>query len=365
MLLRGKVFISYRREDTEHFAQSLCRALAQHLPKYQFFIDTQNLEPGSKFREEIEQKLQSCNTLVAVIGERWLSPRLKESDDLLCFEIATALKRNIRVVPVLVNRAKMPKPSDLPSSLETLPDWTAIEVRSSHWDSDVQILISVLKGLPEKTEAEQNQALADLIKEERKAHLLEDERKASSREGIAVRKEIAVFKRIIVFLIAFVIVAILVGGVVLFTGRVLQSPGPAPDAGPQAVENLEHGANAGDTNAMLNLGEIYNAQSRDPVKAVAWYEKAAAAGNSVGMARLARMYVEGRGVSRDPAKGREWLEKAAAAGDSDVMYFLGYMYESGDRKWGVMRDYAKAREWYQKAAAAGDWDAKDALVHFR
>jgi hypothetical protein len=65
--------------------------------------------------------------LIAVIGQRWLNSsdeeggrRIDHPEDSVRLEIATALKRNIRVIPVLVDGALMPRSSDLPDDLKLL-----------------------------------------------------------------------------------------------------------------------------------------------------------------------------------------------------------------------------------------------------
>jgi caspase domain-containing protein/Sel1 repeat-containing protein len=56
----------------------------------------------------------------------------------------------------------------------------------------------------------------------------------------------------------------------------------------------------------------------------------------------------GLGVTKDEAKAVEWYRKAAAQGDTAAQAGLGFMYDHG---LGVAKDKAKSREWYQKAAA--------------
>jgi hypothetical protein len=115
------IFISYRRDDSSASAGRLYDRLSAHFPKNQIFIDVDNLDPGVDFVDTIEQSVGSCDVLIAVIGNRWLisseadgGRRLDNPDDFVRLEIATALKRNIRVIPVLVDGASMPPPRDLP-----------------------------------------------------------------------------------------------------------------------------------------------------------------------------------------------------------------------------------------------------------
>ena len=124
--MSGKILINYRRDDASHLAGRLYDRLAAHFPKNQIFIDVDNLDPGVDFVEAIEQSVGSCDVLIAVIGKRWLisseadgGRRLDNPDDFVRLEIAVALKRNIRVIPVLVDDASMPRANDLPDDLKS------------------------------------------------------------------------------------------------------------------------------------------------------------------------------------------------------------------------------------------------------
>ena len=90
----------------------------------QVFFDIDNLPLGVDFADVIEENVGSCNVLIAVIGRRWISSheggkrRLDNPDDFVRIEIATALKRNIRVIPVLVDGATMPPARELPNDFK-------------------------------------------------------------------------------------------------------------------------------------------------------------------------------------------------------------------------------------------------------
>src|SRR6516162_8455623 len=161
--MSGKIFINYRRDDASHLAGRLYDRLAAHFPKNQIFIDVDNLDPGVNFVEAIEQSVGSCDVLIAVIGKRWLtseaegSRRLDNPDDFVRLEIATALKRNIRVIPVLVDDASMPRASELPDDLKSLVRRNAVEVSHTRFSADSERLIAALERVFEKTAAEQRE----------------------------------------------------------------------------------------------------------------------------------------------------------------------------------------------------------------
>jgi hypothetical protein len=90
--------------------------------------------------------------LLAVIGERWLTitnehgqRRLDNPEDYVRLEIETALRRNIRVIPILVDRAQMPRADQLPASLAGLVRRHALELSPNRFSSDTDRLIAVLE----------------------------------------------------------------------------------------------------------------------------------------------------------------------------------------------------------------------------
>ena len=69
----------------------------------------------------------SADVLIAVIGPNWATAadgsgrrRLDKPDDFVRLEVGGALRRDIRVIPVLVGGAKMPDAHEFPM---TSPGW--------------------------------------------------------------------------------------------------------------------------------------------------------------------------------------------------------------------------------------------------
>jgi TPR repeat protein len=88
----------------------------------------------------------------------------------------------------------------------------------------------------------------------------------------------------------------------------------------------------------------------DLAQALAWYGKAAQAGQPDAMLALGQFYHEGRGVGRDLAEAASWYRQAAHAGVAVAQYNLAVMLAAGD---GVPQDLGEAAAWYQRAAAQG------------
>ena len=95
----GRVFISYRRQETSGMAGRLYDRLAAHLGEDQVFMDVDTIAPGVDFAEVITQAVRSCEALLAVIGPHWLTAtdqdgrrRLDDPHDLVRLEVAAALE---------------------------------------------------------------------------------------------------------------------------------------------------------------------------------------------------------------------------------------------------------------------------------
>jgi hypothetical protein len=146
------VFISYRREDSSGYAGRLFDILSTQFGRENTYMDLDTIEGGDDFTAVIHQKINVSDVLVAVIGTRWLTSvdengkrRLDKPGDFVRIEIAEALKRGIRVIPVLVGGAAIPRADDLPEDLRTLCERQAVEIRDSHFHPDAQQLIEALE----------------------------------------------------------------------------------------------------------------------------------------------------------------------------------------------------------------------------
>jgi formylglycine-generating enzyme required for sulfatase activity len=157
------IFICYRRDDAAGYAGHLFESLAAHFGREQIFMDIEQLELGEDFAVAIETAVGACEVLIVLIGPDWLVDRnnvrrLDDPEDFVRLEIATALRREIRVIPVLVPGAKMPKAEDLPPELSPLSRRQALDLSQRHWRHDIDHLIGVIEKIFEKQRAERESA---------------------------------------------------------------------------------------------------------------------------------------------------------------------------------------------------------------
>ena len=139
----GRVFISYRRQETAWPARELYDVLVAELGPDRVFKDVDNIEPGDDFVERIQSAVGSCQVLLALIGPQWLTitdargeRRLDDPQDFVRLEVETALNRDdVRVIPILVDNAKMPTAQELPTGLAALSRRQAVEINPVSFDT--------------------------------------------------------------------------------------------------------------------------------------------------------------------------------------------------------------------------------------
>jgi len=147
-------FISYRRDDAAGYAGRLHEALENRLGRDQVFRDVDTLQPGQDFVEAIESRLAECRVFLAMIGREWLDAhdsegrrRLDQPHDYVRLEIVNALsRREVRVIPVLIEGASMPPAESLPEAVRPLTRKQAVHLRDDAWDHDVDRLVTAITG---------------------------------------------------------------------------------------------------------------------------------------------------------------------------------------------------------------------------
>ncbi|MDQ0924525.1 hypothetical protein QF038_003033 [Pseudarthrobacter sp. W1I19] len=147
----GRIFISYRREETAYPAGWLYDRLADRYGGGQVFKDVDSIQLGDDFVESITRAVGSCDVVLVLIGDEWLTitdehgrRRLDDPDDFVRLEVQAALTRNVRVIPILVDTARMPRADELPESLARLVRRQALEFSPARFEFDTSRLFKVL-----------------------------------------------------------------------------------------------------------------------------------------------------------------------------------------------------------------------------
>jgi hypothetical protein len=151
-LPRQGIFISYRHADSVPYARLLQVNLRERFPKAPVFIDLDSVEAGLDFAKVISDAINSSGVMVVLIGPQWATltdeegqRRLDDPGDYVRFEIRTALKRRIRVIPVLVEAAKPPRQQDLPPDLQRLARLNALQMSCDYrYQYDAERLMCII-----------------------------------------------------------------------------------------------------------------------------------------------------------------------------------------------------------------------------
>jgi hypothetical protein len=151
---KPKIFLCYRREDTQWAARSIYESLATKYSHEQVFRDIDSTPAGVKFSTWIELRVGQCDVMIVLIGDAWSSAkdqtgkrRLDLPKDWVRQEIETALRRDIPIIPVRVQGARMPSEDELPPSIAEFTGFQSAEITDSRWTYDVGLLIQAIDDL--------------------------------------------------------------------------------------------------------------------------------------------------------------------------------------------------------------------------
>lgn len=151
--MSGRVFISYRRDDSAGHAGRVHDRLTAEFGRDLLFMDVDAIPLGSNFSKILSEEVGKCDALLAVIGPTWLDVRdeagqrrLDDPTDFVRVEIAAALQRDIPVIPILLEGTRIPKAGQLPENLKELAQRNGLDVRHVSFHADMDKLIQFLRS---------------------------------------------------------------------------------------------------------------------------------------------------------------------------------------------------------------------------
>ena len=128
------IFISYRKADSEDLALSLAGKLTECFGEDHVFLDRNTIEPADHWREKIETALSKTLVVLALIGPEWLSAhdenfvrRIDRDDDVLAYELAFALAKGIKIIPLYLHDLKPLLEKAFPDRLKGLARTQSME----------------------------------------------------------------------------------------------------------------------------------------------------------------------------------------------------------------------------------------------
>ncbi len=398
--MSGQIFISYRREETRWSARSLNDRLSASFGPKQIFMDIDAIALGEDFVRAIETTVAKCDVLIAVIGNNWLTSkddqggrRLDNPEDFVRMEIATALKREIRVIPVLVDGALMPRSTELPDDLKPLVRRNALRISDTSFDGDCQRLVAAMKEVLEKAaterrerEEQQTSTPSGKLEVDKPATATpkvvsplppqpvepkpvepKPEKPPPSSSGGSGRKSLSKQLKIVLGVAA----ALLFGGLIYLAFRSSQSPPAQPSLVTAATPTPVIATPPVEEKASTKPGVTVQpfAKPTAPVGVVTPSPAIVATPSAEESAPRQVAVTPPQPTASSPTPSEaDWLagkryfdrkdferalpplQRAADAGNKEAMSKLADLYYDGT---GVAQDYSKAREWYQKAADAG------------
>ena len=148
----ARIFINYRRDDTQGVAGRLFDHLALEYSRSELFMDVDAMKPGLDFIKQLDAQVSQCHVLLAMIGPHWVDARdaagkrrLDNDKDSVRIELASALRRDIAVIPVLVEGTPMPPEDSLPDDLKPLARRHALELRHTRFNADADAIVQALE----------------------------------------------------------------------------------------------------------------------------------------------------------------------------------------------------------------------------
>lgn len=149
---RPRLFISYRRSDSEASAGRLADALVLQFGRGRVFLDSAKIEFGADFVRVVAAEIARADVVLVLIGPHWLDAadaqgrRLERHDDPVRYELELALRTGKRVLPVLLDGAAMPAAGRLPPPLAALATRNAATLRNAAFATDFDVLVDELLG---------------------------------------------------------------------------------------------------------------------------------------------------------------------------------------------------------------------------
>ena len=149
-----KIFVSYRREDTQDVVERLCARLAQAFGERNVFYDMRSVGTGGDFLGTVGGAIYTSDVILVVIGQGWMSSRdargqlrLFDPDDPVGWEVGLSLASGRSLIPLLVNGANMPVKEELPERLQNLTTRSGLRLRTgAEFETSIDDLIQRLGG---------------------------------------------------------------------------------------------------------------------------------------------------------------------------------------------------------------------------
>jgi hypothetical protein len=148
-----KLLLSYRRADSASLVGRIYDRLSIHYGSGSVFRDIDYTEPGTNFREHLSRIINTCDFICVIIGPNWRGPRgaerfaIDNEFDPIRLETEIALEAKKAIIPILIDKADMPSPTILPSSIVELSFRNAVTLDEESFYNDIDRIIGIIDNL--------------------------------------------------------------------------------------------------------------------------------------------------------------------------------------------------------------------------
>ena len=141
----SKIFISYRRSDTQDAVGRVYDRLCENFGRHCVFKDIDSIPIGEDFVQCVKHAISESRCALVFIGKDWTTctnaagdTRIDDERDPVRVEIELALRAGCKVIPVLVDDTEMPGEKILPEAIREFARLNAARVRTGQ-DFEVDI----------------------------------------------------------------------------------------------------------------------------------------------------------------------------------------------------------------------------------
>lgn len=331
----AKIFISYRRIDSQHITDRIYDKLINSFGYANIFKDVDSIAIGKNFMDEIKVSLEKTDIFLLIIGKNWVgqeadgSLRINNLDDFVRVELENAIKLELPIIPILVNDASMP--SNLPTSIKKITKINALKVRADpDFNNDIMRLLEIL---PKKNKNYYFKFLGASLMI-LTMYLSLPYIKQNTTDIFPVEPQVKPI-------------------VDDNTDIVKRNPKLSNE------QLLINGCKVNKSNDCYNLAIKY----RDGIevkkslkKAATYFEKSCELNDKSACTHIGYMYENAIGVVKNTIKAIKLYKKACKLGEGQGCSYLGWKYT-----YGVPKDLSLAKEYYDKACHLGYQPACDMI----
>ena len=162
-----RIVIWYERTDTTSvYARSIVTRLVSRFGAESVVVVSDAPAPGIEFRERSGATMTNPDLLLVLIGPGWLEAlheharRMDDSFDLLPATVATAIRADVLMAPVLLGETAMPSADQLPRSLQPLASRQVLMLREEDDESIEQLVAAVARALSSDRTAPEGRPVA-------------------------------------------------------------------------------------------------------------------------------------------------------------------------------------------------------------